>query len=79
MILALLDAETLDDVAVAIDESLCQDFHSDTTALLLFSEHAEEQNNLHLIKREDAAAIDGLVDQSQTAVVICQSYRTVTV
>ncbi|WP_417226750.1 DUF484 family protein [Amphritea sp.] len=66
MILALMDAETLDDVAVAIDESLCQDFNSDTTALVLFSEQREEQNNLRLLPRADAAAIDALLDQSQT-------------
>lgn len=66
MILALMDAETLDDVAVAIDESLCQDFNSDTTALVLFSDQPEEQNNLRLMSRDDAAAIDALVDQSQT-------------
>jgi len=33
MVLSLLAAETLDDIAVAIDESLCQDFQSDKTAL----------------------------------------------
>lgn len=66
MILALLDADTLDDVAVAIDESLCQDFNSDTTALVLFGEQSEEQNNLRVLLREDAEAIDGLVDLPQT-------------
>ncbi|RTE67166.1 DUF484 family protein [Amphritea opalescens] len=66
MILALMDAATLDDVAVAIDESLCQDFNSDTTALVLFSDQSEAQNNLRLMPRTEAAAIDTLVDQSQT-------------
>lgn len=65
MILALMDAATLDDVAVAIEESLCQDFNSDTTALVLFSDCADEQNNLRLLPRAEAIAIDGLVDQSQ--------------
>lgn len=66
MVLALLEAETLDDVAVAIDESLCQDFESDTTALVLFSDAPEQQNNLRLIRPADAAPVQGLVDSSQT-------------
>ncbi|PIE20611.1 MAG: hypothetical protein CSA61_01635 [Neptuniibacter caesariensis] len=61
MVLALLEAETLDDVAVAIDESLCQDFSSDTTALLLFTSKPLDVNNLRLMLREDAAAISGLI------------------
>lgn len=67
MVLALLEAETLDDVAVAIDESLCQDFYSDTTALLLFSDQPQEQNNLRLISQSDAVAIQPLADSSQTS------------
>lgn len=67
MVLALLEAETLDDVAVAIDESLCQDFHSDTTALILFSDQPDEQNNLRLVSHEDAAAVQPLTESSLTS------------
>ncbi len=61
MVLALLEAETLDDVAVAIDESLCQDFASDSTALLLFTSKPLDVNNLRLMLREDATEINKLV------------------
>lgn len=61
MVLALLEAETLDDIAVAIDESLCQDFASDSTALLLFTNKPLDVNNLRLMLREDAAVINNLV------------------
>lgn len=66
MVLALLEAETLDDVAVAIDESLCQDFYSDTTALVLFSDQPELQNNLQLVSIEDSACIQPLTESSLT-------------
>lgn len=61
MVLALLDAETLDDIAIAIDESLCQDFASDATALILFTNKQLDTNNLRLMLREDAEAIGQLI------------------
>lgn len=67
MVVALLEAETLDDVAVAVDESLCQDFHSDTTSLVLFSKTTAEQGNLRLLPQDDATAIQPLADSSQTS------------
>ncbi|MEH6578303.1 MAG: DUF484 family protein [Amphritea sp.] len=67
MVVALLEAETLDDVAVVLDESLCQDFHSDTTALVLFSNTPEDMNNLRLLPRAEAASIEVLADSSQTS------------
>ena len=32
MVLSLLDAKTLDDLGVALEESLCRDFYGDTTS-----------------------------------------------
>lgn len=61
MVLALLESETLDDIAVAIDESLCQDFASDTTSLILFTHKPLDVNNLRLINREDAGVISSLI------------------
>ncbi len=61
MVLALLEAENLDDIAVAIDESLCQDFHSDITSLILFTEVPMSGNNLQLMPRAEASVIDSLV------------------
>jgi len=48
MVLALLGCETLDDVIIAIDESLCGDFQGDVTALLLLGDGAEGGNERHL-------------------------------
>lgn len=61
MVLALLEAETLDDIAVAIDESLCQDFQSDATALLLFTDKPLDVNNLRLIQQSEVEPVKGLL------------------
>jgi uncharacterized protein YigA (DUF484 family) len=61
MVLALLEAETLDDIAVAVDESLCQDFQSDITALLVFTSKDLDVNNLRVMQREDATVINPLI------------------
>ena len=61
MVLALLEAETLDDVAVAVDESLCQDFQSDITSLILFTPKQLDVNNLRLMQREDATVVNSLI------------------
>ncbi len=64
MVLNLLDAESLDDIAVAVDESLCQDFHGDNTALLLFNDTELDSNNIRVIRREDAEPVDMLVESN---------------
>ncbi|MFW1677321.1 DUF484 family protein [Pontibacter sp. JAM-7] len=64
MVLGLLEAENLDDIAIAIDESLCQDFHSDITSLVLFTEAPLAANNLQLVPRNQAAVIDALVSSN---------------
>ena len=64
MVLALLEANSLDDVAVAVDESLCQDFHGDSTALLLFSETELDANNLRIMRRDDATPVELLIESS---------------
>ncbi|MDO6514999.1 MULTISPECIES: DUF484 family protein [unclassified Neptuniibacter] len=61
MVLALLESETLDDIAVAIDESLCQDFASDTTSLILFTHKPLDVNNLRLMDQDSASVISGLM------------------
>lgn len=66
MVVALLEAESLADVAVALDESLCEDFHSDTTALVLFSARTDDMSNLRLMPRTEAAVIEALADSAQT-------------
>ncbi len=61
MVLTLLEAETLDDIAVAIDESLCEDFQSDKTSLILFTEKQLDVNNLNLMSKEESAPISKLI------------------
>lgn len=61
MVLALLEAETLDDIAVAIDESLCQDFQSDITSVILFTDKALDVNSLRVVQKEDTVAIANLI------------------
>jgi len=61
MVLAMLESATLDDVAVATDESLCRDFHSDHTQLLLFSDKPLNVNNLRMMGRGECGLIESLV------------------
>lgn len=64
MVINLLEAETLDEVAVAVEESLCQDFHGDSTVLVLFSQKVIDTNNLRVMPRELAEPIDLLVESN---------------
>lgn len=62
MVLALLEAVTLDDVAVAVEESLCRDFHGDETALLLFSERALDSNGVRTLTRSEDSLVQPLIE-----------------
>lgn len=64
MVLSLLDCMTLDEIAIAIKESLCDDFHGDTTALLLFSQQPVDTNNLRVIDPRQLGPITPLVDSN---------------
>ncbi|WP_027858076.1 DUF484 family protein [Marinobacterium jannaschii] len=68
MVLSLLEAHTLDDVAVAIDESLCQDFNGDETALILFSESAFESNDLRCVHPDATGPIEALISSNLASV-----------
>lgn len=61
MVLALLDSTTLDDVAVALEESLCRDFYGDKTSLVLFTDHPLNVNNLRMLPRATAGVIEPLM------------------
>ncbi|BBB28226.1 DUF484 family protein [Neptunomonas japonica] len=61
MVLALLDSATLDDVAVALEESLCRDFYGDETSLVLFSDNPLNVNNLKILPRDTAGVIEPLM------------------
>jgi hypothetical protein len=61
MVLSLLDSATLDDVAVALEESLCRDFYGDVTSLVLFSDRPVNVNNLRMLPRSTAGVIESLM------------------
>lgn len=62
MVLALLEAGTLDDVAVAVEESLCHDFYGDETALLLFSERSLGSNSIRTLARAEDSLVQPLIE-----------------
>lgn len=62
MVLALLEAGTLDDVAVALEESLCHDFYGDETALLLFSERSLASNSIRTLARAEDSLVQPLIE-----------------
>lgn len=64
MVLSLLECLTVDDLAVAVEESLCGDFHGDTTALLLFSEKPLITNNIRVVDPRQLGPVASLVDSN---------------
>ncbi len=62
MVLSLLEAWTLDDVAVAIEESLCRDFYGDETVLLLFSERSLSSNSVRTLARAEDSLVQPLIE-----------------
>lgn len=64
MVLSLLEAHTLDDVAIAIEESLCQDFYGDDARLILFSEAPLNVNNLRMLSRAECTLVQPLIETS---------------
>lgn len=61
MVLALLDAQTLDDLGDALEESLCRDFYGDATSLILFAEQQITVNNRRMMPREMAGIVEPLM------------------
>ncbi|WP_409524106.1 DUF484 family protein [Nitrincola sp. MINF-07-Sa-05] len=64
MVLSMLESSTLDDVAVAIEESLCQDFYGDVTSLLLFSDNPVVVNDIRMLSRADCSIVQPLIETS---------------
>ncbi|MBR9827750.1 MAG: DUF484 family protein [Oceanospirillales bacterium] len=62
MVLALLEAWTLDDVAVAVEESLCRDFYGDETEVLLFSERSLGSNSIRTLARAEDSLVQPLIE-----------------
>lgn len=55
LVLNLVEAHNLDEVVVALDEGLCQDFHGDLTRLILFSDdQTTEASNLKRVPLSEA-------------------------
>ncbi|MGB1237232.1 MAG: DUF484 family protein [Pseudomonadales bacterium] len=61
MVLGLLDAQTLDDLGDAIEESLCRDFYGDATSLILFADKELTVNNRRMMPREMAGIVEPLM------------------
>lgn len=64
MVLSLLEAQTLDDVAIAVEESLCQDFYGDDARLILFSDTPFDVNSLRILSRADCSLVQPLIETS---------------
>lgn len=62
MVLGLLEAETLDEVAVALEESLCRDFYGDESVLVLFSETALDGNGVRVLSRGECSIVQPLIE-----------------
>lgn len=62
LVLGLLEAETLDEVAVALEESLCRDFYGDESVLLLFSEVPLEANTVRIFSRAECSIVQPLIE-----------------
>jgi uncharacterized protein len=60
LVLALLGCETLDDVAVAIDESLCRDFQGDISTLLLLGAGGPD-GNVRWLAEQEAQVLEPLL------------------
>jgi uncharacterized protein YigA (DUF484 family) len=65
MVLSLLDAQTLDDLGDALEESLCRDFYGDATSLILFDDKQLTVNNRRMMPREMAGIVEPLMISSQ--------------
>jgi len=61
MVLALLDAQSLDDLGDALEESLCRDFFGDATSLILFADKELTVNNRRMMPREMAGIVEPLM------------------
>ena len=65
MVLALLDAQSLDDLGDALEESLCRDFYGDATSLILFADRELKVNNRRMMPREMAGLVEPLMLSNQ--------------
>lgn len=62
MVLALLEAESFDEVSIALEESLCSDFSGDEVELILFSDTPLIVNNLRVLPRSQTSLVQPLVE-----------------
>ena len=55
LVINLLEAHTLDEAIIAVEEGLCQDFNGDVVQLIMFSDsNTLEANNLKVISKAEA-------------------------
>ncbi len=64
MVLALLEADSFDEVAIALEESLCGDFSGDEIELILFSDTPLDVNTLRVLPRSQTSMVQPLVESN---------------
>ena len=64
MVLSLLEADSFDEVGIALEESLCGDFSGDEVELILFSDDPLDVNSLRVLPRSQTSIVQPLVDAS---------------
>ncbi|WP_207060555.1 DUF484 family protein [Motiliproteus sp. SC1-56] len=72
LILAMLEAHNLDELVMAVDEGLCQDFNGDLTRIILFDEHQRITGN-HLKCLPPAEAETQVAELTESDWAICGS------
>ena len=64
MVLSLLEADSFDEVSIALEESLCGDFSGDEVELILFSDTELDVNSLRVLPRSQTSIVQPLIDSS---------------
>src|SRR6056300_203041 len=62
MVLSLLEADSFDEVSIALEESLCGDFSGDEVELILFSDTELDVNSLRVLPRSQTSMVQPLVE-----------------
>lgn len=64
MVLALLEANSFDEVGIALEESICADFSGDEVELILFSDAPLVVNTLRVLPRSQTSMVQSLIESN---------------
>lgn len=64
MVLALLEADSFDELAIALEESICADFSGDEVELILFSDTPLDVNTLRVLPRSQTSMVQSLIESN---------------